>query len=343
MPARAIHAVAGVLCSLAAACFTTNLDPNRPGVFACEGADDCPGDQRCINRVCEIEDAPTVELARPEHLSSFAPAENIAFDIELAIKGLTLVDPDETDEHVFGEGHIRLVLDGEPLPHVTNESDLAFVREIRGDPGPHRISATIHRNDGIAYDHAEAQSNRLLWVDDGEPHVAITVPWPLDAFPIEATDPFLVAIETINFDLRDPVTVDQLEGFGHAHIVYEVAGLASCREIATNGCDGDGYLGLIGARGDVCPTSDEGSCARTGFGIASSMDGARERLAVTLRFDDHTPYLPPRDPEPPGDLVFDEIQILRVRAPSGERVGGGSGTAASDLDDHLDDHGHPAG
>jgi hypothetical protein len=321
--------------ALATGCFTAELDPDRGGVFACESETDCPQGHTCINTVCENEDAPVVSILSPEPLFPFPHTDNpslpVAFNVSAS--NLRLVDPSTASEHVFGEGHIQIELDGKVISTLTSgpiSGGIPDTLDVENTPGGHRLSAIILRNDGRPYDHERARENLLFWIDDGNPQVAITVPWPGTSFPLDSTGPVFIAIEALNFTLNDPSNRPKEPLSGHAHAHYDVM-LRGCFEPVTLGCD-DGYRQFIGARTDLCgTTSGQGSCTELRDGLPSSGE-VETRLSVTLRHHDHDPYYHPftidegdtdGDGETEGDtgmdddpvLVVDEIMINRVRSP----------------------------
>jgi hypothetical protein len=321
--------------ALATGCFTAELDPDRGGVFACDSDTDCPQGHACINAVCENEAAPVVSILAPEPLFPFphddpnAPTISVRFSVSAS--NLALVDPSSKADHVFGEGHVRVELDGEELMTIIDGDISAGIEQmiaVTNTPGGHRMAAIILRNDGRPYEHEKGRENLLFWIDDGTPLVAITQPWPDTDFPLESTGPVLVAIETLNFDLSDPSNRPKEAQKGHAHVHYD-ADLAGCFEPVTLGCD-QGYRQFIGGRTDACTmTSGAGSCTELRDGLPNSQE-ANVALSVSLRHHDHDPYYDPftidegdTDGDTEGDtgmddnpaLVVDEIMINRVRSP----------------------------
>ena len=316
---------AGVLlsASMATSCFTADLDPDIGGAFACEADDDCPDGGACINQRCEVEPAPVVAILSPEPQQVFAHSSDgstTSVRFIVSASNLSLVDPATTTEHVFGEGHVRVTLDGKELTTITSGAISGGIEQtisVDNTPGGHRIQAMVLRNDRRPYDHAKGRVNRLFWLDDGAPHVAITTPWPNTEFPLDSTGPVQVEIEALNFTVVEPSNVPKMELQGHAHVHYDVA-LRGCFETTPVGCDA-GYRQLIGARSDACSTSSQGSCAVLIDGFPSSGE-TQTRLSVTLRHSDHDPYYHPflgaELDEDQQALVLDEIMISRVRNPS---------------------------
>lgn len=338
------RAGAALVTVLVTGCFTADLDPERPSVFACETQDDCPEAQSCINQVCEAAAPPVVTILAPEPQDVFPQGQPDTSTMELFVNvsaaNLTLVDPSTTPDHVFGQGHIRVTLDGEEIMLLTSgaiSGGMSQTIEVENTAGGHRLSAAVLRNDRRPYDHDGSRVNRLFWLDDGDPHVAITIPWPGTEFPLESTGPVLVAIETLNFTLAEPANQPVVPLSGHAHIHYD-ASLRGCFDLSMRACD-EGYQQLIGARTDACSdiTSPQGSCSTIPQGLPSSGEKSTT-LTVTLRRHDHDPYFHPfvespeetdtdgdtdtggdtdgGDMDEPPSLVLDEIMISRVREPA---------------------------
>ena len=202
--------------ALGSGCFSAELDDRLGGVFACEdrGDDVCPEGMRCVDARCRIEDeVPLVAIVGPSDGDAI-------FDevVPLRLDGnITLVP--EGGEHVFGEGHAVITLDGVESTRLEG-GDIARAFDIPPegglDVGLHRISVQLRRNDGEPYTHEGASANRLVFTTfegDTEARVAIVSPWPgseiaADVGSIEVT------IATLNFRIG----LDDKTGDGHAHI-----------------------------------------------------------------------------------------------------------------------------
>jgi hypothetical protein len=201
---------------LAGGCFSAELDERLGGVFACEqGGDDvCPEGMRCVDARCRIdEEIPVVEVVGPSDGDAI-------FDevIPLRLAGnITLVP--EGGEHVFGEGHAVIHLDGVERTRLEG-GDLARAFDIPPEGGlevgPHRISVELRRNDGLPYTHEGASANRLVFTTfdgDTQPRVAIVSPWPDSEIPADVGS-IDVTIATLNFTIG----LDDTTGDGHVHV-----------------------------------------------------------------------------------------------------------------------------
>ncbi len=308
------------------ACYNTTLDPDLTGVFACTVDDEtsCPTGQTCINERCEDIDAvPTLTIINPEEgdkeLTDALDYEEPGPDatpvmVNLSFQGsnLDLVTPSTAADPEFGLGYVAIYVDGAEAATLEagNIAERNTVMlELSPEPGAHRIAIRAHRNDGVAYDNAEAFATRLIWfenrITEGErPFVAIRSPWPGTTFDLEDQQ-IEVQVMTLNFTLEASDASRHEEKRGHAHIYYEDT-FPSCSEDEI--CD-DGYIGVAAAaagaekfsRGDILLP-------------ASGADGTS--LTAVLRNIDHRIYEHPYECELTApdtcNLIFDEIEILRT-------------------------------
>lgn len=309
---------------LGGGCYSAQIDPDVGGAFACgadaEDAEDaaCPESLVCVNDRCEDPDlVPSLAVLSPEDESSvfdmrvfqlgMPPGEPVR--VEVRIQGsLTLVSAGGGVAPVFGEGHVRVLVDGEEQATVDSGS-IDGSRPVEVDvpalAGPHRIVVQAYRSDGEPYDNPEARASRLFWLENPvapRPFVAIKSPWPDTVIDLD-DDSLTVELATLHFELADPGGPPQ-EGVGHGHI-YVDAPLRFPECVTNPSCD-DSYLGVAGqsATGELAlPESGEGS----GF------------LTAVLRTGDHDVYGFPFgcDASMPGPLdvcspVFDEIEIVRL-------------------------------
>jgi hypothetical protein len=335
---------ASLLGFTSAACFTAELDPNRNGVFVCSTDDECPKEGACINARCEMEPAPTVTIRLPEPQQQFGEAARgnaaqIPIELSMSISNLVLRDPSANAEHVFGEGHIVITLDGKRVATVPSEDVPAFV-DVANTPGAHRLRAAIVRNDGIPYDHARGSANRLFWFDDGDPHVAIVSPWPNTVFPLEATGPVIIEIETLNFTITSREGGEaMLEGHAHAH--YDpVDMLRDCFEPNPLGlgCN-DGYIGLINGRTEAPCSSNSSACGEIEDGFPAADQGSVS-LWVTLRHANHQPYYHPFGSDDDAGGETDTDADTDTEGETGE---GGEGRPRTVVDEILISRGPPPG
>jgi hypothetical protein len=283
-------------------CFTADLDPNVEGAFACEVDDDCPEGQACDGSRCVVsENVPVLQVLMPE------PDQVFAFDtfpvngaLQVNIQGnLTLAPP--SDDNAPGTGFVELTVDGNtqritsgPLSGV-----LEVMTTIERRPGPHRIAVTAFRTDGVPYGGAQSTVTSLFWLDDGDPAVALTRPWPGTEFPL-GTPMIEVEVATLNFTMRS-ARMQNAEEIGHAHVHYDDE-FPECAE--NQSCD-SGYLAIVSP-----PGSEESDRASATIVLPESA-ATMSSLTAVLRNDDHTPY---RDPfgDPTGRVIFDTIPIVRV-------------------------------
>lgn len=285
--------------TLVGGCFTADLDPTLAGVFACDVDDDCPSAMACINEVCESGDPPTVAINFPEDEQRFEITDfdvGAQREIEMTLAG-TLDVTEPGGEHVFGEGHIEITVDGRVAGQVTSgalSGVLPFPVAIENTLGAHRIAARAIRNDGTPYDHAGGTATRLFWVKDGAtPLVGIKQPWPGTEFDLSKAKTGVEAA-VLNFTLAPAVmNGDNASGVGHVHIYYN-DNITDC--LANPTCD-KAYLNTIVEAGMIStvqlPDSPEGTF----------------NLNVVLRNIDHSLYLFPEDGG--GAPVIDTIPLVR--------------------------------
>ncbi|MBC8069142.1 MAG: hypothetical protein IAG13_12480 [Deltaproteobacteria bacterium] len=292
------------LCSLSlalGACFTADLEPDLPGVFACSEAEPCPGQLLCVNARCEEGPAPLVEIRNPEEeeakpFDDPAEVDGDSRTITITFGGtLDLVDPTENPDNVFGEGHLEVFVDDRSVGIIEAgalSGGVTFDVEVPNVIGPVRVSVHALRNDGTRYDNPEAVARRLFWIDDGTtPLVGITNPWPGASFSLDAQ---VVPIEAkvLHFNLQpaNPQASPQVTT-GHVHIYYDVM-LDSC--LADSVCD-DSYI-----------TTVVGNFASQAT-IPDSAAGAAKVSAV-LRNINHQLF---NFPEGTQGRIDDEIAIVR--------------------------------
>ena len=311
-----LGAVAAVLAS---GCYTAKLDPDLAGAFACELDDEdspCPAGQACVNGRCEDSQLlPSLKVIDPEAEQIIERLEVIDLGmgmpglvpLEIQLQGsLSLVSASAGADPVFGEGHVKVFIDGQEQVTIDDGSidgSTIVMAEVPAVAGAHRIVLQAYRNDGEAYDNPEATATRLFWLVGGvltRPFVAITSPWPGTVFDLELQD-IDVEVATLDFMLRDPGGPPQT-GVGHAHLYYDPR--VPFPECANDpGCEGT-YLGVAGE-------------SRTGTMTLPEADEGDGSLSVMLRNTDHSPYRIPFDCDPmQGPLecasVFDTITIKRL-------------------------------
>ena len=307
---------------LAGGCFSAALDEQAAGAFACgkdAGDAPCPDGQTCSNGRCELDDTiPRVAISSPGNgaLLGFSPdlGSTVAQTFNFAVVGgpFELVDSGGTGEHVFGEGHIVVAIDGQEQAIITSGSpgggvDVAV--EIPNRVGAHRFSVELRRNDGTRYDHDGGAGRHLFWFEDDVPRVAFTKPWPGDTFPLDATR-IDVEIGVVNFAIDRAGTASVFRR-GHAHIHYDDP-FPECPD-SNDDCDG-GYFVIT----DANPMLGEsfGIPLESAVAVIPEESGARSaEITAILRHVDHGPYRLPDDPDAfprlDGDIVIDTITVER--------------------------------
>jgi hypothetical protein len=299
--------IARTACSLAlvlgTGCFTADLDPDKTGVFACMGDDDCSGDDVCVNQRCETE-VQTVEIRNPEDEDTFdimdAPPD-MPREISVTIAGtLELVAPSGDAEHVSGEGHIAVFVDGMEVNPITSgpfSAGILVPIQVVNRPGPHRVAIQARRNDGADYDNPGARATRLFWIDDGTPQVAIKSPWPNTSFGLES-EIITFQVTSLRVMLVPPMAEGMIDPTrGHTHVYYDET-FPSC--LMDPQCDPN-YIAIGEARNtDLMAT------------IPGSAEG-NATLTAVLRNVDHTLYR--FDPDGAGPMeeraILDTITVLR--------------------------------
>ena len=288
--------------ALATGCFTADLDPDKVGAFSCLDADECPEGRMCINGRCETE-GPSVEIRNPEDEDLF-DVEDAAPDmprpIMVTIAGSLELAP-ASDEHVSGEGHVAVFVDGVEAMTVTSgtfSAGLTVMIEVVNRPGPHRVAIVARRNDGVDYDNAEASTTRLFWIDDGTPQVAVKAPWPNKVFGLD-TQVIDYAVTSLRVDLVPPMAEGMIDpARGHVHIYYDKP-FPSC--LMDPMCDPN-YIAIGEARGVELMAT-----------IPNSAE-TEATLTAVLRNVDHSLYQ--FDPDGDGPMVarpiLDTVKIVRA-------------------------------
>lgn len=312
-----------VALAMAGGCFTAKIDPDLGGVFVCgedENDGTCPSSLVCVNARCEDADlVPSLALTGPEDEEVIARQDVLdmgmlmgpmpgMIDVDVRVRGsLQLVSASAGADPTFGEGHVRISIDGNE-PVTIDEGSINMPQlvtmQVRGVAGAHRIVAQAFRNDGEPYDNPEATATRLFWLKNDlidRPMVAIKSPWPGTVFTVD-DQTIDVELATIGFDLSPPGEAPQ-ERKGHAHLYYDdrvrypdCVFEEDCRE---------SYLELADGLPDPLKLPE------------SMAEGAV--ITAVLANGDHTTYgFPfPCDPTVPGPLelctpVFDAVDIVRV-------------------------------
>ncbi|MBV1861415.1 MAG: hypothetical protein KUG77_23550 [Nannocystaceae bacterium] len=285
-------------------CYAAELDETVDALFACEvsgladEADvDCPGSLRCNGRVC-VERLPTVSVLSPESLQVLPLDEEVV--VALQVSGLTF----SSDEDDAGGGFIRVTLDDESIDILAGDLTGTLVVENLTVPtgaGAHRIRAQAMRVDGTPFDNDGASSAQVFWRNDGNPHVAITSPWPGSEFELQPDGLIDVEVAMLNFSYGQPDTA-LAEGTGHVHVYYDDEFPECAQDII---CDA-GYIGVVSAAPEQAAlrltTLSEGI-------LLPESPAAETTLTAVLRQNDHSPFT---NVQGELELVIDTVPISRI-------------------------------
>ncbi len=283
-----------VLCLLtfgitaSAGCYSAEIDPSLEDVFACDidesdpeadpAAEDpgCPDGFFCNGTSC-VAALPRLQLVSPEPNAIVDPD---GFTISIRGTGLNLA-PLGTGES--GDGLVRVTLDGESIDVTSGALSGGIAIDgfaAPSEPGGHRIELQALRPDGMPYENTGATVREVFFVDDGEPHIIITAPWPNAEFDLDS--PLVeFAVASLNVDLA-PSDRGHVCGQGHAHVYYDRE-IPSCIEDA-QGCD-ELYIAV------VAPTLEEGPRAQANTAAELPASGETSAtLTAVLRQNDHDPF-----------------------------------------------------
>jgi hypothetical protein len=284
-------------------CLESRVDEAEPGTFACEDGSECELGQSCILGVCEAAEPPRVEIRFPEAFDSIAmPGESngpLPMSISVGGQNLELDEPHGGAENEAGIGYVELFVDGERVALLTKGNLVAgVVTDVMLDdaPGAHRITAVARTLSGERYDNAESVGTRLVWVDDGMPHVAIVSPWPGQELGLEQTQ-VDVEIAAINFEFI-AMQAEAQGNQGHAHIHYDDS-FPSCADDPACDCC---YVAIAAPN-----LGEPGPSRRMTTSIALPPSGAGSAtVSVVLRQTFHPPF-----EDANGNYVHDSVSILR--------------------------------
>jgi hypothetical protein len=206
------------------ACLTNVPDPALGGVYACEVEEDCPGSLSCLQKVCEALELPHIEVLNPEEGKPYDFAlgmDHVEF-LTISATNFVLRPLSESNEAVPGEGHLVVFVDEEEVAMIDSGDLTGGVQmeiTIPNVPGVHRIRVQARLNDGTNYDNEFATSRRIIWVNDGRKHIALSLPWPGDTYPL---DEQLINAEVALFDPTNMVTIGPpMTGVQHVHVFYD--------------------------------------------------------------------------------------------------------------------------
>ncbi len=292
---------------LFAGCLAQRVDDAPPGTFACAEQNDCEDGEHCVLGFCEEAAGPRLEIRHPEAFDRLAmpddPSLPIAIPISIGGDNLELAEPHSSGGDDFGFGYIEVVVDGEVVARVTNGNLVAGVVaevELAAVPGAHRISAVARTSSGARYDNIESRGTRIVWIDDGRPHVAFVDPWPGDGFSLQETSAE-VELAAINFTFV-PFDVDVAGPHGHAHVHHDDPFPACASDPDCDCC----YVSVVAPEQ---PLEGEHRTISSWLQLppASAGDGT---LSVILRDNSHAPLL-----DDTGAPVWDTVAIERHDIP----------------------------
>lgn len=287
---------------LLAGCFSAELDDTLGDAFACEPGDDaaCPEGMQCIVDRCQRDaDVPFVDIVSPTNGQEFTPGSIVSLGLDGSVDLKA-----EGGEHVFGEGHLVILVDGEEQARLEAGTlagtNLDLDVGAASSAGAHRIAVELRRNDGEPYIHEGAKATRLIWARDDRVRVAIVAPWPGSeiAADVDSVD---VTVSFLNFTPGMP----ESGAAGHIHI-FSDEDVPSCAP--TNDCSRSpaNYNALFAL--------DEGD-ARTATGPLTLPADGREEITISamLVTDLHNALDPDDATVQTGtqNPVFDEIVVLR--------------------------------
>jgi hypothetical protein len=218
---RKINLVPCLLALCVSACLTNVPEPDIGGIYACEVQEDCPGSQICLQKTCETIELPAIQIMNPEdgkdYTFGMGPHQEL---LTIVGNNLTLRPLAESNDAVPGEGHLVVFVDGEQVAMI-DTGDLTggvpMAITIPDEPGVHRIHVQARLNDETNYDTEGAVARTLVWVADGNKHVALRVPWPGDEFPLDAMP---LNAEVAVFPADAVAIGPPMTGLNHVHVYY---------------------------------------------------------------------------------------------------------------------------
>lgn len=295
-----------LISTLAAGCYTADLDSELSAVFVCEEDFDCALGQACVSGICLNEDdagGPSLEVLDPPLLGIFAQGEAV---LPLSFRGqdLILTGRESGDPRA---GYIEIYLDGALVDTVT-EGNLAGAIDLHSLSMPrvaglHHVVLQARRANGEYFDNAASQAHVAFWVDDGREHVGILQPSPAARIPSDSREIGL-EVASLNFTFVNPgflspeATTPLGEGYVHLYLDANVPGcLPSCNFDYQN---------------SILPA---GLSRVNRIAVEQSLllpDGVGTvRLQIVAQTTAHAPYY--RDDDT-TDVVYDEIPVQSVLA-----------------------------
>jgi len=285
-------------------CLAQRVDEAPSGTFVCAEENDCDDGEHCILGICEAAAGPRLEIRHPEAFDRLAmpddPSMPIAIPISIGGDNLELVEPHGSSDDEPGLGYVEVVVDGEVVTRVTGGNLVAGVAAevaIAAVPGAHRISAIARTPSGARYDNIESTGTRLVWVDDGRPHVAFVQPWPGKGISVQETS-VEVELAAINFTFV-PFDVDVEGPHGHAHVHYDDPFPACAADPECDCC----YVAV------VAPESQSAQRPISAWLELPPAAAGDATLSIILRDNSHAPLLDD------GATVWETVPIVRHDIP----------------------------
>lgn len=264
-----------------AGCFTAEFEPDLSGVYYCQSQSDCESNERCELFRCVNNDGPKLEIRGPEDDGDAVSFGDSSLNLTLRAVDFELEEGSQRNE---GKGYLRVSIDGESVgprivdgdlendPGVTVSVDIAGVA-----PGAHRVGVQAYYSNDESYDNPGASAERLVFIDDGEAHIAILEPAPGSQHRVGET--LELKVLAINFTWKD--------GEGDADCTEADVQAGDCAERTD---EGHTHVYVLDDYPDCLdPTDSEAGC---NFGYANSLkpetDGA-DVVTGPLDFDFEEP------------------------------------------------------
>ncbi len=334
--------------ALVAGCYSAEFDPTTDEVFACFVDEDCSDGSTCEDRICIVNEGPSIEVTGPEFLSALDEGVT-TFDLTVRGSGLQLVPPG--GDAVEGEGYLEVLIDDARVLSAIEGNEISSGNLSTGlteqgimlpDIGRsvHRLSVEAFYADGTPYLNRSATARHVFFNNVSDPlfqdknglrpQIAVLEPWPGQELP--ATEQITVSVAAINWDWLPPTTsVDDRspetsKKEGHTHIYFnrdeesvdaedvypDCLPACNLEYVTTYNPDTAGTENSKILSGQISLSEE--------FAVKSTLD-----IRVGLQWNDHVPWPAPNnsddetwnyeDPASPGDdinarelFVVDQIQ-----------------------------------
>ena len=295
------------LSTIAAGCYTAEVDPALEATYSCEVDSDCAVGQMCVLQLCTDGSTmlgPAPEVFGPELLQVFPSGGEVLMPIVVGGAGLELNEGGGSN--VAGEGSIDVYVDGDLYETLTAGNLEARVQTeplaVPDVPGLHRIEVVARQNDGSVYPNAEARAVSAFWVDDGREHIGFLRPTPNTEVPIGQGNELEIEVVTLNFTLVNPGFVDTEDlsapGQGHVHVFFD-RNIPDCLPDCNFNYESTGFPAM-GESSTRLPV--EG-------GIIGSQTEGTFPLEVVAQDSAHQPYYRETAPD---ELLFEVINVVMV-------------------------------